>query len=858
MTARASGPQHPWYNAGRRTREEIAISSPSDQPTPRPHRSQPSDGDPWIQPGASGEPSSGAAPDGRAPAVPPSRLEDWTQEPAAAAAATSAPAIATRAPVPPSSLDDWLQGPLEQSMEQSAEDAWSTAESVSGRPGLEQQDRPGQADGPGDGASPSTGRLDLTQQTGRSGRPVFRRELHGLRALALMLVAVYHIWLGRVSGGVDVFLFLSAFFLTGTFVRRLDAGRSLAVPRYWLHVFKRLLPPAALTILLTLAGSLWLLPSSFWPTIMQQAAASALYVQNALLVLLEVDYRARDAGAASPLQHFWSLSVQGQAFIVWPLLFLLVVPLARRGKRFRRPLLVIFAVIAAASLTWSIISTQTQQPIAYFDTAARMWEFAAGAMLAVMLPRIDHITGARRPEHDQPPALRTGRALLGWAGIAALLACGVLVDVSGQFPGWIAIWPLAAAGAVVVAGHSGRAWGVDRLLSSRPAAFLGDISYALYLVHWPILVLWLSTSGQERAGLLDGLAVLAGSILLAWLLTRAVDAPVRRSRWLEAKPRRALTAVAASVTLVLAASGGWWLTLTTGAPERPEVSANPAVATDEVSVETSHVIRPFGWQLGSQWPDLPERCGGPWAPSSPFRHVNCQQLLPADAAASETIVVVGSSHARQFIPGLIPYAEERGAQIVNLTMDGCEFLPGTERWPYCDGYDEYALSYIDAVGPATVLTTSTRTSPDPTAEVMPEGTANAVQLLLDRGIDVIAVRDTPRWEADQYECAEQVIDAGGSPADADLACGAEVEQKLAATDPAAPLAGLTGQGPSDAPAADAAQVILVDLTEQVCPDGRCSPVLGDTYVYLDDNHLTRLFVESVLEPALREELGVLN
>ena len=141
---------------------------------------------------------------------------------------------------------------------------------------------------------------------------------------------------------------------------------------------------------------------------------------------------------------------------------------------------------------------------------------------------------------------------------------------------------------------------------------------------------------------------------------------------------------------------------------------------------------------------------------------------------------------------------------------------------------------------------------------MPEGTANAVQLLLDRGIDVIAVRDTPRWEADQYECAEQVIDAGGSPADADLACGAEVEQKLAATDPAAPLAGLTGQGPSDAPAADAAQVILVDLTEQVCPDGRCSPVLGDTYVYLDDNHLTRLFVESVLEPALREELGVLN
>lgn len=764
-----------------------------------------------------------------------SRVEDWVQE--ADPAAVPATAGSLRA-LPASTVEDWVQGPREQQREQSAEDAWSTAESVSSPTQPEDDDAP----------APDT------EGKERRERPVFRRELHGLRALALILVAVYHIWLGRVSGGVDVFLFLSAFFLTGTFLRRLDAGRPLSVPRYWLHVFKRLLPPAALTIVATLAASLWLLPSSLWPTIMQQAAASALYVQNALLVVQEVDYQARDAGAASPLQHFWSLSVQGQAFLVWPLLFVLVAPFARRGHRYRWPLLGIVLVIFAASLTWSVLSTAAQQPIAYFDTAARMWEFAAGALLALVLPRIDRLTRARRPEHDQPPSLRTGRALLGWLGIAALLACGVLVDVSGQFPGWIALWPLAAAGAVVVAGHSGRRWGVDRLLSSRPAAFLGDISYALYLVHWPILVIWLHHSGQERAGLLDGLAVLAGSILLAWLLTRAVDAPVRRSRWLEARPWRALTAVAASVMLVLAASGGWWLALTRGEPERPVASASPVVPTDDVATETARAIRPAGWQLGSQWPDLPERCAGPWAPTGPHKNVNCQQLLPSDSTPTGTIVVVGSSHARQHIPALIPYAQDNGLQIVNLTMDGCEFLPGTERWPYCEGYDEYALAYLDQVQPSAVLTTLTRTRPDSAGEVMPEGTQGAVQMVLDRGIDVIGVRDTPRWERDQYECAERVIDAGRPASAADAVCGADVEEKLARTDPAASLAGMRAQGPSDAPAAEAAELIMVDATEQVCPDGRCSPVLGDTFVYLDDNHLTRLFVETALAPMMREEL----
>jgi peptidoglycan/LPS O-acetylase OafA/YrhL len=789
------------------------------------------------------EPLRSAAP-GPAPAPEPAPSADpvpASRRPRSSLAAWTADAL----PSATSSLDDWLQGPVEAHAEREAEDAWSTSGSISGtwRPAGEQS-RPREAEGT------DAGRAAGGADAGAASppRPAFRRELHGLRAVALGLVAVYHIWLGRVSGGVDVFLFLSAFFLTGTFVRRLESGRPLGVPRYWLHTFKRLLPPAAVTILATLLATALLLPSSIWPTIMQQAVASAVYLQNALLVLLQVDYHARDAGAASPLQHFWSLSVQGQAFIVWPLLFLLVARRARAGKAIRRPLIAIIALIGAASLTWSVVSTQSQQEIAYFDTAARMWEFAAGSLLALSLPLLDRVSGARRPEEGIPPRLASLRALTGWAGIAALLACGIVLDVSSMFPGWIAIWPLAAAGAEVVAGHSGRRWGVDALLSTRPAAFIGDISYALYLVHWPVLVIWLHHSGQQRAGLLDGAVVLAGSVLLAWLVTRVVDAPVRRSPWLEARPWRALVAVAASVALVAGAAGGWW-TVLQRTPTAPPAVAGEAAPTDEVATEAPATVRPQGWELGSQWPDLPESCTGVWKPASTFHNVRCQQLLPGDAEAAETIVVIGSSHSRQYTPALLPTAEASGAQVVNLTMDGCAFLAGTERWPYCKGYDEYVLAYLDAVRPDRVMLTVTDSVADSAAETLPEGTAGAVQTLLDRGIEVIAMRDTPRWEQDQYTCAEAALEDGGTPVDADAACGADLSEKLAPTNPAAPLAALTGTG-----AGEGAGVTVLDLTEEICPDGRCAPVLGDTIVYMDDNHLTRVFTEEVLAPAMTREL----
>lgn len=200
----------------------------------------------------------------------------------------------------------------------------------------------------------------------RTDSRVRRDDIDGLRALAILLVVAYHVWTSRVSGGVDVFLMISAYFLTASFVRRLERGGSVPVLRYWVRRFARLLPLAGVTILATLGAVwLWYLPST-WPDIWGQTWASLFYFQNWELAFSAVDYYARDEVLASPLQHFWSLSVQGQVFLVWPLLIAGTAVLARRRSQSVRLWLIgTISLVGTASFVYSVAWTAENQAFAY-------------------------------------------------------------------------------------------------------------------------------------------------------------------------------------------------------------------------------------------------------------------------------------------------------------------------------------------------------------------------------------------------------------------------------------------------------------------------------------------------------------
>ena len=218
------------------------------------------------------------------------------------------------------------------------------------------------------------------------------------------------------------------------------------------------------------------------------------------------------AGAdTSVFQHIWSLSVQGQFYLLWPVLTIVAVVVARRlGMRARTAMIVVSVLVMAASFPFAVYMHHAQQANAYLNTGTRLWQLAFGALIALLGAEV------------LPRAIRP---VTGWIGLLLIITCGFFLDGGQLFPGPWALWPVLGFALVMWSEHDAR-WGVTRVLQLRPFAWVGDISYAFYLWHWPILVLWISHSGHERVGLLEAVGILALAITLAQLTLRLVERPV--------------------------------------------------------------------------------------------------------------------------------------------------------------------------------------------------------------------------------------------------------------------------------------------------------------------------------------------
>jgi peptidoglycan/LPS O-acetylase OafA/YrhL len=668
------------------------------------------------------------------------------------------------------------------------------------------------------------------EATSARRKPTFRPEVQGLRALAVLMVVTYHVWLGRVSGGVDIFLLISAFLLTLSFVRKVESGTSLNLLRHWLHLFKRLLPAAVVVILGVLAGTWLILPQSRWPAVLDQAWASLLYRQNWLLADTAVDYYAQDHAGASPLQHFWSLSIQGQVFILWPLIFAgsaVVWRLLRRrfNTSYRVVLAVAFTVILAVSLVYSIDQTATNQASAYFDTRARLWEFALGSLLALGLPLL------------KPGKML--RLVLGWAGLVAMISCGLVLTVDRAFPGFVALWPTLAAAAIIVAGQSGSRFGVDRFLSWKPLVSLGDNSYALYLWHWPVLVLALAATGVESPNLSQGGAIIAASIVLAVLTTRFVEKPLREWRWPQVRSWRTAVVIAACCALLAGPVAVWQTSLT---EEEAATAAQPRELTPGAAQLTqgnvgapapAARIIPAPAALDSDWAGIHAPCIDGNATPDPVLE-GCRQEVPS-GETTKRIVVLGDSHAQQYLAALAPIAEARGWDLVTLLMPACRFGADSEtRNAECNAYNRASTAYVLEHRPDAVFTVATLTHEEAPFETEVPSYLEGIQPIADAGIEIVGIRDNPRFTFNMPECVQRY--SPGAPA-----CNPPLKESL--VDPS-PLESYRGKVDG---------LHLMDLSDFICAGGICPAVVGNVYVYKDDNHLSRTYVESMI-PMFEERL----
>lgn len=656
--------------------------------------------------------------------------------------------------------------------------------------------------------------LDLYKQADRKFRP----EIEGLRAVASILVAVYHIWLGNVSGGVDVFFVVAGFLITTSLLGRYEKKGKIDFTGFILRLMKRLFP-AAFTVLffIGIACILWM-PEVRWDQTVQELIAAALYFENWQLALNSVDYLAQN-NEASPFQHFWAMSLQGQFYIIWPTLLFITVLLAKYVfKKQVRPTFLIFLIgVFILSFAYSIYKTNVNQPWAYFDTFTRVWEFSIGGILALVIANIK--------------LNKSISIFLSWLGLFGLISCGIILQVSTVFPGYAALWPVLSAVFILIAGDQGGKYSAFRILSSKPLMKFGGISYGFYLWHWPILIFYFILTGKESASFVDGLLIMLLSALLAYLTTEFIEKPIRQRKSLNVKWKTATVAILLMAPVLLL-SGFWSYSIAEQQDKLKDVVNNedyPGAAITAFASQDDDMnesIAPSPMQARNDQPVLYE--------DGCHQGIGKTEVIECIYGETEdpeyTVALVGGSHSAHWLPALQGFAEEEKIEIRSYTKSGCRFSAEEFEAEDCTEWNRNLMEDILNIKPDLVFTTADATELDE----VPEGYVENWETLNEHDIPVFAVRDNPRFEFDVPSCVEE---HGPNSLD----CAVERKEIVPKNGPWTKL-----ENPPE-------NVHYVDLSDRFCDEEYCMPVVGNVLVYTDSHHITATY-SSTLAPFVRDEL----
>ena len=674
----------------------------------------------------------------------------------------------------------------------------------------------------------------------------FRPDIQGLRAIAVSLVLVYHLQPTLLQGGyvgVDVFFVISGFLITSHLLQHPPrTGGDLA--GFWARRIRRLLPAAFLVLAATAVASRVLAPVTQWEAIATEIAASALYVQNWVLAATAVDYLAA-TNLPTPTQHFWSLSLEEQFYLFWPVVILAVAWIARRKQMALEPVArAAILLVIAASLVVSITATASEPASAYFVTPTRVWELATGALLATL----PVLVATRLPAWVASAAA--------WTGIAMITLAAVTYSGATPFPGSAALLPVLGSALVLVAAARGPR-SPTPFLALRPVQHVGDTSYSIYLWHWPLIVLAPYVTGT--LGWVDTAVIVVATLTLATLTKVLVEDPFRAGDMIRGLvPTYRFAAVGMVVLVAVSAVQVAEIRVRTGQAVA-QASAVEMRATD--CFGASAIVR--GFDACPQDPaasPVPEPVVAKTDRSDAYAD-DCWTNAPYTDRTICTygdgplrVALVGNSHAGQWLPPLQVLADRRGWTISTFLVSQCNLtdaplqFDASARTDTCLAYgrwvqeqtsgDAFDLVITSARQSVPVLGETYATTPGPATA----GYASYLARWAAEGTRVLVLHDTP----DPGRTLKSVPDClASNPGNADTCAG--TPDSWAWMDPLYDAAQAAGH----------AAVDTHDPRQWLCTDTSCPAVIGTVVVYFDASHMTATYARTLapyLEPVILRAL----
>jgi len=659
-----------------------------------------------------------------------------------------------------------------------------------------------------------------------------RSDIEGLRAVAVAAVLLYHSEVPGVQGGyvgVDVFFVVSGYLMTALLVsERWQSGR-IAYRSFYARRARRLLPASVTVLLATLLAAWIVLPPLSFERSATDITAAGGYVVNVRFAIEATDYLGSDIGA-SPVLHYWSLAVEEQFYLVWPLVLGLV--LSRTGRR-HGPI-VMLSVISVVSFWLAVVWTAAIQPWAFFSLPARAWEFAIGGLAAFVIPS--------RNQRWWP--------VVGWFGLAIVLGSIAVLDEATRFPGPSAAVPVIGTALVLISG--GRSSGPGLLLAAAPLQWIGRHSYGIYLWHWPPLVLVPVAVGRELK-LIENLGLVAAAVGVAAIALRFIENPIRFSPRFAATPwRSALLGLGLTAAALCAP---WWARSTIDTPETDIVASiedvidnapndtDGQVSDDPVEPEPRFVIddpsgpSPVPANLVPPLTDVgDDRAGDLYKVGCHRDQRAVEPLLPCaygDLDAPITVVLFGDSHMAQWFPAFEPMGVEANLRVVSLTKSACPSATITinnirfdRQYDECDQWRDATIAAIVNLQPDVVVLgnypgSSTGLPGDTTEgfnERWVEALATTIQRLAPSGAEILVMGPTPIPPGDIPDCVSGALEDSS-------ACDLERDQAVKKDRIEAERIGV------------ATAAMYLDVTDWFCGPNVCPVVLGEYLVYRDGSHI---------------------